>query len=78
MRKFSNYFAALGPYPCASVPWLIFYVAAFGTVQLVIMDGNGPSFSLTNILAALLVGISLYAEFNLASPLFRAAGSSLA
>lgn len=49
----------------------IIYISAFSAVQLEWMNGNGMAFSLANTLAAVLVAISLIADFNLASALIQ-------
>lgn len=71
MYEISNYVAGLGFYECIGVTGFICYVTAFGSVQLGLMDGNSAPYSLLNILAACLVGISLFADFNLASALIQ-------
>lgn len=71
MHSFIQYLEQLGPYEAVGVAGFICYIAAFGAVQLDLMDGNQTPFTLLNILAACLVGISLIAEFNLASALIQ-------
>lgn len=71
MHSFIQYLEQLGPYETAGIAGFICYIAAFGAVQLGLMDGNQTPFTLLNILAACLVGISLIAEFNLASALIQ-------
>ena len=43
------------------------YVAAYSALQLGVLDGNGVVYSVTNIVAASLVLVSLVEDFNLAS-----------
>ncbi|WP_298862222.1 hypothetical protein [uncultured Sulfitobacter sp.] len=71
MDVFFQYLWQLGPYEAVGVAGFICYIGAFGAVQLDLMDGNQTHFTLLNILAACLVGISLIAEFNLASALIQ-------
>ncbi len=66
-----NYMAGVGLYESVGVAGFVCYIAAFGAVQLGLMDGNRLSYTLLNLLAACLVGISLIAEFNLASALIQ-------
>ena len=65
------YFAKLGPYELVGVAGFVCYLAAFGSVQLGALDGNSTAYSLANVLAAMLVAISLISEFNLASALIQ-------
>ena len=44
---------------------------SFGLVQIDRMDGNGRNYTLCNMLAASLVAVSLFAEFNLSSALIQ-------
>lgn len=71
MLSFTDYLSALGPLEWAGVFGFIFYICAFGAVQLGKLDGNSTSYSLLNILAASFVAVSLFAEFNLASALIQ-------
>lgn len=71
MDIFFNYLAGLGFYERTGVAGFVCYITAFGAAQFGLMDGNRMSFTLLNILAACLVGISLTAEFNLASALIQ-------
>lgn len=71
MSDFYNYILNLGPYQVAGVFGFCCYIAAFGSVQLGTLDGNGAVYSAMNILAASLVAVSLLAEFNLASALIQ-------
>lgn len=71
MSDFYDYIFNLGPYQMAGVFGFCCYIAAFGSVQLGTLDGNGAIYSCMNILAASLVAVSLLAEFNLASALIQ-------
>ena len=69
--EFSDYIYAMGHLEWTGVAGFFCYVGAFGAVQLGKMDGNSVAYSLANIVAAILVGLSLLAEFNLASALIQ-------
>lgn len=71
MDEILYYLAGIGFYETVGVAGFVCYIAAFGAVQFGVMDGNRVPFTLLNILAACLVGISLTAEFNLASALIQ-------
>ncbi len=71
MHGVSNYLLALGPHEWVGVAGFVCYILAFGSVQFGKMDGNSTAYSLANIVAASLVAISLFAEFNLASALIQ-------
>lgn len=71
MHDFIRYFTELGPLQWVGVAGFVCYLLAFGSVQLGKLDGNSTAYSLANILAATLVGVSLLAEFNLASALIQ-------
>lgn len=77
MTEITTYFSNLGTLQLVGVAGFLAYILAFGSVQLGLMNGNGNSYSIANIIAATLVSISLIAEFNLSSALIQAAGSSL-
>lgn len=62
---------SLGPLQIIGVMGFLIYIAAFTAVQLELMNGNGITFSLANTLAAMLVALSLFADFNLASALIQ-------
>lgn len=47
----------------------IAYMTGFAALQMGYLDGNGPSYALTNVIGATLVLISLASAFNLASML---------
>lgn len=49
----------------------ILYIGGFAALQLEILDGYGPAYSIVNILAATLVLVSLIGEFNLASAMIQ-------
>lgn len=61
----------LGPYQLIGVAGFLAYIAAVSAVQLGGLNGHSTLYSLTNILAATLVGICLIKEFNLASALIQ-------
>lgn len=61
--------SGLNTYELAGVTGFVFYLAAFGSVQFGLLDGNSTLYTIANILAASLVGISLISDFNLASAL---------
>jgi len=69
--SFTDYLSGLGPLEWVGVVGFICYISAFGAVQFGKLDGNSAGYSLANILAASLVAISLFAEFNLASALIQ-------
>lgn len=71
MSEFSQYFTDLGLYQFVGVLGFITYFISFGSVQFGLMDGNSTAYSLSNVLAASLVAVSLAAEFNLASALIQ-------
>jgi hypothetical protein len=70
--EFVEYFRTLGPLQLAGVVGFITYLSAFAAVQCGWMDGNSLAFTLCNMLAAALVGVSLVAELNLSSALIQA------
>lgn len=71
MTEVITYISILDPLQLIGIAGFVCYIGAFGIVQLGLMDGNSMAYSLVNILAATLVGISLIAEFNLASALIQ-------
>jgi hypothetical protein len=71
MAELSNYFSALGWPQLIGVAGFLCYFLSFGAVQFRRLDGNGTLYCLANILAAILVSISLTAEFNLASAMIQ-------
>ena len=71
MPPFLHYLTSLGPYELTGVLGFMVYIVAFGAVQLGWLDGNSNAYSLSNVLAASLVAISLIQEFNLASALIQ-------
>jgi hypothetical protein len=71
MSDFTEYFSNLGPLELIGVAGFLVYMLSFACVQLNAMDGNGVLYSLSNVLAASLVAISLIAEFNLSSALIQ-------
>ena len=70
--ELGDYLRSLGPLQATGVMGFFTYLLAFGAVQLGWMDGNGIGFTLCNMLAAALVGLSLLVEFNLSSALIQA------
>lgn len=71
MSQVIDYISLLGPLQMAGLAGFVCYIGAFGSVQIGILDGNSMAYSLANIVAALLVAISLLAEFNLATALIQ-------
>ena len=71
MPEFIAYLSRLGPLELIGIAGFVCYIGAFGVVQFGLMDGNSMAYSLVNVLAASFVGISLIAEFNLASALIQ-------
>lgn len=49
----------------------LFYIASFAALQFRIIDGNGVTYSVMNIVGAALLLISLMDAFNLASALIQ-------
>ncbi len=49
----------------------VFYMMAYGLLQLGRIDGNGQRYVVLNLVAALMVLISLVDQFNLASMLIQ-------
>jgi len=66
-----DYLSTLGPLQLTGVAGFLTYILAFGAVQCGWMNGNGLGYTLCNMLAAALVGVSLLAEFNLSSALIQ-------
>ena len=64
-------------YTAAGLAGFAAYVAAYGLVQLDKLDGNSSAYSVVNIVAAALVLVSLYRDFNLASALIQVTWISL-
>lgn len=71
MLNFIEYFSDLDTFQIIGVLGFITYIISFGSVQFGLLDGNSTIYSLSNVLAASLVAISLTAEFNLASALIQ-------
>lgn len=67
MVEVSQYLYAIGPLQLIGMMGFLVYIFAFGCVQFGCLDGNSVSYSLYNVLAASLVAVSLFAEFNLSS-----------
>ena len=53
------------------VTGFFFYVGGFAALQMGLLDGNGRTYTVTNILGASLVLISLISAFNIASFLIQ-------
>lgn len=51
----------------AGVAGFLLYAASFGLVQLGRLDGNGLTYTVSNIVAAALVLVSMFEQFNLGS-----------
>lgn len=66
-----QYLSQLGPYEVVGLLGFLTYLGAFGSVQFGLLDGNSTAYSLSNVLAASLVAVSLAVEFNLASALIQ-------
>jgi hypothetical protein len=72
MADIIQYFLTVGPLQAVGVAGFFVYIAAFASVQFGWLDGNSASYAAGNVLAAVLVAISLFAEFNLSSALIQA------
>lgn len=71
MFEFLTTLTGLGAYELIGIIGFATYITAFGSVQFGLLDGNQALYSVANILAATLVGISLIKDFNLASALIQ-------
>lgn len=71
MTDIIHYFSAIGPLQTVGVAGFLVYIAAFASVQFGSLDGNSAGYAASNVLAATLVAISLFAEFNLSSALIQ-------
>ena len=71
MSELQIYFSSVNALQAVGVVGFLVYIFAFASVQLSWMDGNGVSYTLWNLAAASLVGLSLFAEFNLSSALIQ-------
>ncbi len=71
MDRIIHYCQILGPFEFAGVVGFLFYISAFAAVQWRLLDGNGPAYSLANVMSSVLVSISLIAEFNLSTALIQ-------
>lgn len=71
MYDLLGYFGSIGPLQIVGLAGFLVYISAFGAVQFGRLDGNGAAYSVCNVVAASLVGISLLAEFNLSSALIQ-------
>ena len=66
-----EYLRAIGSLQLVGLLGFLTYTLSFGLVQIDRMDGNGRNYTLCNMLAASLVAVSLFAEFNLSSALIQ-------
>ena len=64
-------------YTAAGLAGFATYVVGYGLVQMDKLDGNDSVYSVVNIVAAALVLVSLYRDFNLASALIQVTWISL-
>lgn len=71
MLDVQDYFSSIGTLQAVGVAGFLAYIFSFASVQMSWMNGNSLSYTLWNILAASLVGVSLFAEFNLASAMIQ-------
>jgi len=71
MADITQYFLMLGPLQAVGVGGFLIYIAAFASVQVGWLDGNSAGYAAGNVLAAGLVAISLFAEFNLSAALIQ-------
>ncbi len=71
MPEIGQYLSTVGLLQLIGILGFFVYVLAFGWVQLGWLDGNSATYSLCNVLAASLVAISLFAEFNLSTALIQ-------
>ena len=71
MTDIIDYFSSLNLAQAIGVAGFFVYLLVFGAVQFEFMDGNGSAYTLGNIIAASLVGVSLTVDFNLASALIQ-------
>lgn len=72
MLDILNHILGLDAYQLIGVAGFVAYILAFGSVQIGLLNGNSTIYSVLNVLAAALVGISLINDFNLASALIQA------
>ncbi len=66
-----QYLGEIGSLQIIGLMGFLIYMMSFGLVQIDHMDGNGRNYTLCNMLAASLVAVSLFAEFNLSSALIQ-------
>jgi len=71
MTIYQSFLSDLGPYQRAGLAGFGLYIFCFSAVQFNWIDGNSATFSITNVVAASLVAISLIADFNLALALIQ-------
>ncbi|MEO9820209.1 MAG: hypothetical protein ABJ370_12145 [Paracoccaceae bacterium] len=72
MSDITTYFNSLEALQVIGIVGFLLYLASFSGVQLEVLDGNGITYAVLNVFAASFVGLSLLAEFNLASALIQA------
>ncbi|WP_420860439.1 CBU_0592 family membrane protein [Algirhabdus cladophorae] len=70
MTQFTQNMIALNTLQIAGFVGFFIYIWIFAAVQFGAMNGNSAAYSLGNVLAASLVGLSLLEKFDLASALF--------
>lgn len=58
-------------YDAVGLMGFVVYLAAFGSLQFEMIDGNGRTYAWANVLAASFVLFSLIESFNLASALIQ-------
>lgn len=66
-----QYLSSIGPLQQIGVAGFLVYIGAFASVQFGWLDGNSANYAASNVLAATLVAISLFGEFNLSSALIQ-------
>ena len=71
MPDILEYLSGVGPLELIGVGGFLCYFFAFGAVQFGRLDGNSAIYSVANIVAAVLVSISILSEFNLSSALIQ-------
>ncbi len=71
MLDIVRYLSSIGPLQLVGLMGFLVYLFSFGWVQIGWLDGNSAKYSLCNVLAASLVAVSLFAEFNLSSALIQ-------
>ena len=71
MPDIVQYLSGVGPLELTGVGGFLCYLFAFGAVQFGFLDGNSAFYSVANIVAAVMVSVSLISEFNLSSALIQ-------